>query len=191
MLVAGLCTWAAGLLSFIAAIPAQVADPMSTTDAIVVLTGGSERLTTGIKLLRQDLAERVLVTGVGPQVDAGKLLRLAGSGDSALVRRVDTGYAARNTAGNAAETAAWMRERGYRTLRLVTGSYHMPRSLLEFRFALPGAQVIPHPVFPDQVQPTAWWYRPGTAALIIGEYNKYLMAAFTHHVTVALPRAAS
>ena len=35
------------------------------------------------------------------------------------------------------ETAAWMREKDFHSLRLVTASYHMPRSLLEFSRAMP------------------------------------------------------
>ena len=48
-----------------------------------------------------------------------------------------------------------MRQRGYHSLRLVTGGYHMPRSLLEFSEALPEAEVVPHPVFPDSQGPAA------------------------------------
>ena len=73
-----------------------------------------------------------------------------------------------------------MRQHGYRSLRLVTGGYHMPRSLLEFSEALPEAEVVPHPVFPDRVKQASWWTRPGTAALIIGEYNKYLLTRLDH-----------
>jgi uncharacterized SAM-binding protein YcdF (DUF218 family) len=172
--------WCAGLVRFARAIPEDVTDRVSHTDAIVVLTGGSERLATGLELLAENKAERVFISGVHPTVDVVRLVKLAGRPDGELQSRVDAGHGALDTEGNAAETAAWMRGHGYRSLRLVTGSYHMPRSLLEFRTALPEAEIVPHPVFPSHVKQRTWWLQPGTAALIIGEYNKYLLASVEH-----------
>lgn len=179
LLAAGV-VWGAGLVRFAGAIPDKVADPASRTDAIVVLTGGSERVATGLRLLAENKAERMFISGVHPAVDVAKLIRLAGRPVADLDSRVEAGHGALDTGGNAAETAAWIRQRGYRSLRLVTGYYHMPRSLFEFRMALPEAEVIPHPVFPNHVKQSTWWLRPGTAALIIGEYNKYLLAYLEH-----------
>jgi uncharacterized SAM-binding protein YcdF (DUF218 family) len=175
--------WVIGLARFAREIPDGVADSVTGTDAIVVLTGGSQRVMTGLRLLAENKAERVLISGVHPGVGVGELLRVAGSPlPSPLEARIDAGYGARDTAGNAAEAAGWMQARQFRSLRLVTGSYHMPRSILEFQCALPGTQVVPHPVFPDRVQKRAWWRYPGTAALIISEYNKFLLATLTHRL---------
>ena len=179
LLAAGV-VWGAGLVRFAGAIPDKVADPASRTEAIVVLTGGSERVATGLRLLAENKAERMFISGVHPAVDVAKLIRLAGRPVADLDRRVEAGHGALDTGGNAAETAAWIRQRGYRSLRLVTGYYHMPRSLFEFRMTLPEAEVIPHPVFPNHVKQSTWWLRPATAALIIGEYNKYLLASLEH-----------
>lgn len=178
---AAMLAWGAGLLEFAGSIPSRVADAGRQTDAIVVLTGGSERLTTGLRLLAEDKAERVFISGVHPGVEVVRLLQLAGRpDDDGLQGRIEIGYGARDTRGNARETADWMRQHGYHSLRLVTGGYHMPRSLLEFSEVLPEAEVVPHPVFPDRVKQASWWMRPGTAALIIGEYNKYLLARLHH-----------
>jgi uncharacterized SAM-binding protein YcdF (DUF218 family) len=166
--------WASGLMLFAAAIPTAVSDTDTRTDAIVVLTGGSERLVTGVSLLGRGLAQRVFVSGVHPDVDALAMLHAAGEVGSELIDRIDTGHGARDTAGNARETAAWIRGHGYRSLRLVTASYHMPRSLLEFGRALPEVTIVPHPVFPSHVMQARWWLWPGTAGLIIGEYHKFL-----------------
>lgn len=183
VLIAGLAiafAWGWGLTRFAAAIPDTVADSETTTDAIVVLTGGSERLTTGMSLLARGRASRVFVSGVHPDVDRDAMVRGAGGVADDLIDRVDIGHGARDTAGNAGETAGWMRRHGYRSLRLVTASYHMPRSLLEFRQALPEAIIIPNPVFPAHVKQARWWAWPGTATLIIGEFNKFLWSASRH-----------
>lgn len=177
--------WLAGLVRFADEIPKQAADSATRTDAIVVLTGGSERLATGLQLLAWDRAQRALISGVHPSVAVSDLLRLTGAPASSG-NRVDAGYGARDTAGNATEAAEWMQARGYKSLQLVTGNYHMPRSLFEFRCAMPEAQIVPHPVFPPLVDAGAWWSRPGTAALIISEYNKYLFSILRHRVTGTL-----
>ena len=69
-----------------------------------------------------------------------------------------------------------MRQEGFNSLRLVTASYHMPRSLLEFSRVMPEVRIIPHPVFPERVKQERWWASPGTASLIVAEYQKYLLA---------------
>lgn len=131
LVVACAAAWLIGLVAFIRAIPDAVEDTETRTDAIVVLTGGAERLATGLKLLEAGKAGAVFVSGVNPQVGVLQVLQAVGEGgDEAerLVRRVDAGHGARDTAGNAAETAVWMRRRGFNSLRLVTANYHMPRS---------------------------------------------------------------
>jgi uncharacterized SAM-binding protein YcdF (DUF218 family) len=166
-----------GLARF--AIPPAAESAAAPTDAVVVLTGGSQRLHSGIDLLREGKGRMLFVTGVGRRVDLGELLRAAGEDTPrSLVCCIALGHEAENTAGNALETARWMRRQGYHSLRLVTAWYHMPRSLLEFERAMPGIRIVPHPVFPERVREEYWWAWRGTAALLIGEYEKYLAALF-------------
>lgn len=168
--------WLGGLIWFAANIPNAVLDASSRTDAVVVLTGGSIRLKTGLALLRSDTAATLLVSGVHEGVELADLGRSVHDTLEGLEERINLGHAADDTAGNASETAAWMRMRGYSSLRLVTGSYHMKRSLLEFQSAMPDVTMIPHPVFPRAVKQDEWWLWPGTATLIATEYGKYLLA---------------
>ncbi|MGK9165525.1 YdcF family protein [Inquilinus limosus] len=167
--------WGAGLAWFVAqAGRGGEADP-DRTDAIVVLTGGSERLRAGLDLLARGVAERLLVSGVHRDVKLGELFALSPTDDS-LRCCVDLGYAANDTLGNAQEAAAWMRAHGFRSLRLVTSNYHMPRSMLEFRAAMPEIEIRRQPVDPGAVHLDRWWAWPGTARLIVSEYNKFLVA---------------
>ena len=173
--------WAAGFLWFSSSIGGAVADPDSHTDAIVVLTGGSERLSEGLRLLAGGLGGKLLVSGVGRDVELPQLLQSLPPGDArpepALAACcIVLDHGAGNTLGNAVETAQWMRQQGFRSLRLVTADYHMPRSLLEFRRAMPDLEILRHPVFPRQVMREQWWRWPGTTGLMIGEYHKLLLA---------------
>jgi uncharacterized SAM-binding protein YcdF (DUF218 family) len=181
--------WAAGLVHFADRIPRDIGDSATQTDAIVVLTGGSKRLAAGLRLLAERKADRVLVSGVHHAVDLDHLLTVA-PGDADLACCVEAGRGALDTSGNAEEAAAWMRRNGFRSLRLVTSSYHMPRSLLEFRWSLPSAQVIPHPVFADNLPFEDWWHRPRTVAVVVSEYNKFLLA-WLRHIASGLTSAAA
>ncbi|MCR6629290.1 MAG: YdcF family protein [Magnetospirillum sp.] len=179
--------WFLGFLWFVATLPDHVDDQTTHTDAIVVLTGGSERLTTGIALLQDGLADRLFISGVHRGVDVPEILKLARTDHPDLAGAIVLGHAADDTVGNAAETAQWAKREHVDSLRLVTGAYHMPRSLTEFRRALPGVAILPHPVFPDTVK-REWWRWPGTTALLATEYSKYLAAEIRHWF---LPRKAS
>ena len=172
---AGICLlWLAGLIWF--ATPRSVELRAAPTDAIVVLTGGSLRLQSGLELLREGKGGKLFVSGVNPQVDLDDVLRISGSPRDWALCCVVLGHDADNTLGNAHETAQWIRQQGFRSLRLVTAWYHMPRSLLEFDRAMPGIEIIPHPVFPEQVKKGHWRTWRGTAALLVSEYVKYLAA---------------
>ncbi|HKW52404.1 MAG TPA: YdcF family protein [Stellaceae bacterium] len=168
--------WLAGLAWFARSIPDEVRDPTTDTDAIVVLTGGSLRVQSGIALLNAGKAKKLFVSGVHHGTDVLALLRAEHQPPDKVPCCIALGYDADNTLGNAQETAAWMREEGFHSLRLVTASYHMPRSLLEFSRAMPEVRIIPHPVFPERVKQERWWAWPGTASLIVAEYEKYLLA---------------
>jgi len=171
--------WTFGLFRFAEAIPERVEDAATRTDGIVVLTGGSRRLGEGLDLLSRGLAEKLFVSGVYRGVDVRTLLGILKRKPEELETRINIGIAT-NTKGNAAETMAWMEKQEYRSLRLVTAAYHMPRSLLEFRNVMPAVTLIPHPVFPESVKQDRWWAWPGTASLLISEYNKFLFA-FSRH----------
>ena len=165
--------WFAGLVWF-ATVP-SAEDGTEPTDAIVVLTGGSQRLNSGIALLRKGKGRKLFVSGVNQQVDLEDLLRSSGAQDWAYCCVV-LGHRAVDTLGNAGETAQWMRQQGFHSLRLVTAWYHMRRSLLEFERAMPEIEIVPHPVLPDQIGYEHWWTRRQTAALLVSEYGKYLAA---------------
>jgi uncharacterized SAM-binding protein YcdF (DUF218 family) len=176
VLVALFLLWLGGLAWFARSIPDEINDPTSATDAIVVLTGGSLRVQSGIALLTAGKAKKLFVSGVHHGTDVPALLRAEHQSSDKIACCIALGHDADNTLGNALETAAWMRQEGFHSLRLVTASYHMPRSLLEFSRAMPEVRILPHPVFPERVKQERWWAWPGTASLIVAEYQKYLLA---------------
>ena len=167
--------WTIGLTRFITHIPVQPPEPTAPTDAIVVLTGGSGRLDAGLELLDAGHAQKLFVSGVYRGVDVTALLRLSRRAPEHLQCCIALGYVASNTHENAIETAGWMKDEGYHSLRLVTANYHMPRSLLEFQRQMPSVAITQYPIVSENVDLARWW-RPGTALLLLSEYNKYLIA---------------
>jgi uncharacterized SAM-binding protein YcdF (DUF218 family) len=86
--------------------------------------------------------------------------------------RITLGHLADDTVGNAEETKVWVRANTIRSIRLVTASYHMRRSLWEFQHAMPDVSLIAHPVFPDHTKSG----QGGYILLLAGEYSKYAIA---------------
>jgi uncharacterized SAM-binding protein YcdF (DUF218 family) len=167
---------AIGFLWFAAALPDSVEAPERQTDAIVVLTGGAGRVDEGLRLLADGKGKYLLITGVYREVTMPEILARVPDLPAELADRIELGYAADDTQGNAAEAAEFMARRELASLRLVTASYHMPRSLLEFSRALPAIEVVSHPVFPQGLDQSRWWDSGETAGLLVGEYLKYLLA---------------
>jgi uncharacterized SAM-binding protein YcdF (DUF218 family) len=168
--------WAVGFVWFMTIIPETVEDTTTHTDAIVVLTGGSERLPVGLALLEEGLADRLFVSGVYSGVDVATILDLNAQAPTTLACCIDLGHEASHTVGNARETAIWMAAGHRHSLRLVTANYHMPRSLVLFHRMMPGVVIVPHPVFPDTVRIATWWRHPRSLVLLADEYTKYLVS---------------
>lgn len=187
LLLSALAVWCYGFLGFVADLPRQPQAPDRQTDAIVVLTGGSLRLEEGLKLLAEKKGRKLFVSGVHQGVEVRELLKFSATQPEEVACCIALGYAADNTVGNARETADWMRAEGFTSMRLVTAGYHMPRSLVEFRAAMPEADILAHPVMPDQVKIDSWWRYPGTTLLLAEEYSKTELAKLANSLIRLLP----
>jgi len=178
-LLTALIAFGAGFAWFVHA-ASQPAAPPPKADGIVVLTGGPERIETGLLLLAAGHAPALLVSGLGSALDTAELARRAGLDPVTLPGRVTLGRAATSTHTNAAETAEWVRREKIRSLIVVTAGYHMPRALAELRPALPGVTLYPAPVL------AGMWRGPGQTnmanikapswRLLAEEYVKWLAA---------------
>lgn len=179
--IAAFLVWLAGFGWFVAsslwvARDAAVAAAVTPADAIVVLTGGRQRLEAALALLAAGEGRQLFISGVNPRVDRHILLRALGPAAEREACCIVLGHQSDDTFTNARETAAWMQRTGYRSLRLVTSWYHMPRALLEFSRAMPQLTIVPHPVLALHLDPDGWWGRHGAILLVLGEYDKYLAA---------------
>lgn len=151
--------------------PAEV----PVADGIVALTGGPDRITVAYRLLDQGKGMRLLITGVHPDVTPVSLKNIVPGEADKFDCCVDLGRMAENTIGNAAEAAEWVRRNDYRSVILVTSTYHLPRARLELHRAMPAVEIVSYPVFQDTLHLDGWWAYPGTTRLLVSEYTKYLL----------------
>ena len=182
---------AVGFVRFVHHLPEPTTD-QSRTDAIVVLTGGGERISSALSLLEAGKANRLFVSGVHRGVGVDELLKIDRTApaspqpNSALAARIDVGDTAGDTFGNSVESVAWMRANNFKSMRLVTADYHMPRALIEFKMEAPDLTIVSNPIRPSRAQNTPWWRGP-MFGLLLGEYGKYLIAKwrylFVHTMT--------
>ena len=148
-----------------------------TADGIVVLTGGGRRIEAAGKLLEEGRGQRLLISGVNRIATRRDLLRLTGLSEHTYACCVDIDHEAADTMGNARETRDWLKKHNYRSVIVVTASYHMPRSLIELVRTSPGIRFHAYPVTPKAFGRSPWWLEPIKIRTLMAEYLKFLPAA--------------
>ena len=145
-------------------------------DAIVVLTGGYQRIDQAVDLLRKGSGRRLLISGVHPTTTPKQIRSMTQSSYDLFACCVDMGYLAQDTIGNAYETAQWIHDKGYSSVLVVTSNYHMQRSLMELRRTDTKTQFIPYPVVISDLRTRAWYAEPSALRTLLSEYVKILFA---------------
>ncbi|MES0884997.1 YdcF family protein [Roseibium sp. SCP14] len=148
----------------------------ANADAIVVLTGGQARVNEAVRLLEEGKASRLLISGVHPGTTREQLAAVTSSSMPLEKGSVDLDRVALNTAGNAIETASWVKKNGFDSLLVVTSAYHLPRARVELSDALPDVNLIAYPVFSKGLNLEDWYKEPATIRLLMREYVKYIVA---------------
>lgn len=157
--------WAIGFLWFTVALP-QPADG-TATDAVIVPTGGAGRIAQGLAVLDEGLAQRMLVTGVDPEVTPDEFAAQFEVDSARMDCCVTLGFMAVDTRSNATETAAWVEENAVQSLRLVTTDWHMRRAAGELDRTLPDSVTVVRDAVPSE---------PSLASLFL-EYHKLLASS--------------
>jgi uncharacterized SAM-binding protein YcdF (DUF218 family) len=157
-----LVVWALGFAVFVILLPRPAG--LTRTDAIVVPTGAQGRIARGTELIAKRSAKRMLITGVDRRVKPRELAQAQQVSFRIMACCVDLGREASDTRSNANETTAWVWRHKYKTVRLVTSDWHMPRAQFELERALGDSAT----VLPDAVRSDA------SLAVLLREYNKYL-----------------
>lgn len=165
-----------GFFVFLNQLPQSEVKPWRDADGIVVLTGGSSRVSDAMELLAVGYGKRLLISGVHPTNGAADIQRSLPESQPLLRCCVDLDHSAINTRSNAVETRRWVRERGFHSLIVVTSNYHMPRAIVELSHAMPDVALIPFPVVGDKWNDDPWWTSGAAFRLLLREYAKYIVA---------------
>jgi uncharacterized SAM-binding protein YcdF (DUF218 family) len=163
-----------GFVGFLSQLRGVEVKPARNADGIVVLTGGSSRVSDAMELLAAGYGKRLLISGVHPTNAASDISRSLPDNQSLLRCCVDLDHSAVNTRSNAAETRRWAKERGFKSLIVVTSNYHMPRAIVELSHAMPDIALIPFAVVGDKWRDEPWWTSGPTFRLLLSEYAKYV-----------------
>lgn len=143
------------------------AQPATETDAIVVLTGGSNRVEEGLKLYQQGLGEHLLISGVHKDVKVKEILALLWKGPMIDPTGIVLDPRATTTAENASYSIEWIKEHDVKSIRLITAYYHMPRAYWEFKRRMPELKILPYGVQPET--------GPSYVKMLFAEYGKTIL----------------
>lgn len=180
--ITAILLWLCGFAGFIVwQSMARVQAPSQKTDAILVLTGGTNRIHSGLMLMAAGHADHMMISGVTPGLQKKALIEhynFVPVIEQKLLNHccITLGEMASSTVENALEAAPWIRENQFKSIRLVTSVYHIPRALLmlkEHAFDQAVHWVL-HPVRPRETSLLAWnhW------RIMIQEYTKLTVALF-------------
>lgn len=175
-----LSIWVIGFILFWFNINEYNMDAQQQKDAIIVLTGGQHRIEQGIKLLEDDKANVLFISGVSEKTTIDDLV--SGSEiDTNLKNKIELGYMATTTVENAAEIKNWITEKNIKSAYLVTSNYHIPRSLAELSAVNLNTDITPYPVYSERIA-AKWWQSWETFIFLAKEYNKYLCVCLRNSI---------
>lgn len=162
--------WGGGYVVYTyAALSATSLSPATKSDAIIVLTGGKNRVQDALILLHDGIADDLFISGAHKNVGVSDIETLW-QGEGEFPCCVTLGHKAGTTRENAQESRQWIESRNIRTITLVTAHYHMPRAYLEFRALMPDLTIRPYIITPPEftMSHSRFW------SITLAEYHKFL-----------------
>ncbi|AZL15967.1 YdcF family protein [Rickettsiales endosymbiont of Stachyamoeba lipophora] len=181
--------WAAGFVIFIKYIePQPNLSTLKTTEAIIILTGGTNRIYYGLKLACLDKFKlsKIFISGVGENFaldsydEFNDLKKEEPACIDSIKSRLSLGKLATSTELNAVESSSWIEFNKINNITLVTSNYHLPRSLIEFKKFLDLKMIQKFPIKPSTLAINEWWNFPNTFKILFIEYNKFLSVLLTY-----------
>jgi uncharacterized SAM-binding protein YcdF (DUF218 family) len=157
-----LFAWLIGFVAFSLNLPKAGGETI--TDGVVVLTGGKDRIQRGVDVLQRQYAKRLLISGVDRTIGLDQIANSYHIPSDLTACCIDVGWEAIDTKSNARETATWIKQNKFTSIRIVTNNWHMIRARFELSRAIPPSVTL----ISDSVE-----VEP-SFGILFEEYNKYL-----------------
>ena len=101
-------------------------------DAAVVLTGDKYRINKGLELIKEDIVNKLLISGVNKDINKYQIAKQYINFKELFNCCIEIENKSRNTFENARESYLWMKNNNFKSLIIISSSYHLPRTKLEF-----------------------------------------------------------
>lgn len=142
LLLIAFSIWLYGVFDFYQ-MTQSIVSATDQVDGIVILTGGHDRIKTGLEQIVKLNASRILISGVSKVANLNVMQRRQLNNHNHLLEHIDIGYGAVNTLSNALESAIWVKKHDFKCIGLVTSRFHLPRSLLLFQKVIDDVKIYP------------------------------------------------
>lgn len=160
-------------------------ETIAKADAIVVLTGGTDRIKPAIALLKNGSGKKLLISGVHPETTKKEIINAYAIAPELAACCVDLDQIAVNTIGNATQSAKWLRMNGFASVILVTSNYHMPRAEKELKRLAGTVKITQFPLVNSDLSGWKWLEQPDAFRLILTEYLKYSLTSIRQLIAAA------
>jgi uncharacterized SAM-binding protein YcdF (DUF218 family) len=136
-------------------------------DAIIILSGGTDRVQHGVNLFKAGYADKIILTGSVARNMNKQVKALGVTADHVLLEE-----RSHTTNQNAIYSLQIMQSQGYKSAIVVTSPYHTRRSGLIFRHQFKGLDVTVSAAPYDPSLTRYWWKDRKLAAAVTQEYLK-------------------
>ncbi len=145
-------------------------------DAILVFTGGENRIAEGYRAWREGKGKELFILGAGQEAKVETVLPGGAILSPSELSRIHIEGWSANTLENAISAKSVILSRAYKKVILVTSDYHVPRAHLTLREVLPPAvSITVIPVASDWKRKGAWHRLPRLFLLEGWKYWGYRM----------------
>jgi len=165
--------WLMGFSVFLFSIPAKPSKNYLETEAFIIFTGGTNRVSTGIEEFTKSKADKILISGVGINVSKADIVSRLPEIHENLNNdeKIVLGRIANSTFSNATETAIFVQLNKVKSITVVTSNYHMPRSRILLANKIPDTQVEYLPIVTKE---KGQFFRK--IGLLLSEYHKSVVS---------------
>lgn len=157
-------------------------DSLNQADAIVVVSGSSERVDHGIELYKKGLATKLIFSGAAQEGFSNALSMQRKAIQSGIpLAAILLEEKATNTYENALFSSEIIERENFKNIILVTSPYHQRRTFESFQIALKGKSVTIQnsPTEESNWKPNNWWIKEDMRRLTFTEIGKLAWSRIT------------